>query len=148
MKAIYLLLIFLPSVALAVPAYMYDASGNPITSTGGALNIAGSISASAGGLTPFATARNVYSSTNVTTGAWVQLVASTASITNAIDLFDSSGQTLELGTGPAASETRLILIYPGGNGPQPIKIPASTRISIRAVSGTSSTGEIDLNLLN
>lgn len=143
-----IILFFLPLIAHAVPAYLYDASGNPITSTGGALNIAGSISASAGGLTPFVTARNVYSSTNVTSGAWVQLIASTASITNAIDVFDSSGQTLELGTGAAASETRLILIYPGGNGPQPVKIPASTRISIRAVSGTANTGELDINLLN
>lgn len=91
------------------------------------------------------TTRNDYSSTSVTTGAWVQLIASTASTINSFDIFDSSGQTLELGTGAAASETRLVLVFPGGNGRVPVSIAAGTRISIRAVSGTANSGEIDIN---
>lgn len=97
------------------------------------------------GRTVVTTVRNDYSSTNVTTGAWVQLVASTASIIHEFDIFDSSGQTLELGTGAAASETRLILIFPGGNGRVPVTINAATRVSIRAVSATASSGELDIN---
>lgn len=90
-------------------------------------------------------ARNAYASTNVTTGAWVQLIASTAAVINQLYLFDSSGQTLELGTGAAASETRKLIIPPGGiDGPVNIAIPAGTRISVRAVSGTASTGELTL----
>ena len=141
-----ILLFFFPIIARAVPAYMFDGSGNPLSSTGGALNVSATFTIP--GRTPFTTVRNVYSSTNVTSGAWVQLIASTGSATNAIDIFDSSGQTLELGTGAASSETRLILIYPGGNGPQPVVIPSSTRVSIRAVSGTASVGELDINFLN
>lgn len=88
--------------------------------------------------------RNDYSSVNVTTGAWVQLIASTSAIINGFLLFDSSGQTLELGTGAAAAETRKLFIVPGGfgGGLVPLAIPAGTRVSIRAVSANATAGEI------
>lgn len=89
--------------------------------------------------------RNVYSSTNVTTGAWVQLIASTAALINCITVFDSSGQTLELGTGAALSESRVMIVPPGGlGGCIRLRIPASTRLSIRAISATASVGELDI----
>lgn len=89
--------------------------------------------------------RNDYTSTNVTTGAWVQLIASTAAVINCITVFDSSGQTLKLGTGAAASETIALIIPPGGlGGCIPLKIAAGTRLSIRAISATASTGELDV----
>jgi hypothetical protein len=91
------------------------------------------------------TARNDYSSVNVTTGAWTELVASTSAAIIEIEIFDSSGSTLELGTGAAAAEARLLLVTPGGNGRVPVAIAAGTRVSIRAVSGTASAGEICLN---
>lgn len=89
--------------------------------------------------------RKDYSAGSVTTGAWVQLIASTAATINSIVLFDSSGQTLELGTGAAASETRKLIIPPGGfAGTIPLAIPAGTRVSVRAISATASTGEINI----
>lgn len=93
-------------------------------------------------------ARNVYSVTNVTTGAWVQLIASTAAAATEIQLFDSSGQTLELGIGGSGSESRVLIISPGGNGAVPLAIPSGSRISVRAISATASVGEIDVTLLN
>lgn len=94
-------------------------------------------------------ARNAYASTSVTTGAWVQLIASTAAEINAMTLFDSSGQTLELGTGAAAAETRKLIIPPGGiDGQFGINIPAGTRVSVRAVSATASVGELTLTGFN
>jgi len=94
-------------------------------------------------------ARNDYSLVNVTTGAWVELIASTASATNGITLFDSSGQTLELGAGAASSENRILIIPPGGiDGFLRLEIPSGTRVSVRAISGTANSGEIDLTLLN
>lgn len=91
------------------------------------------------------TVRNVYSSTPVTTGAWVQLVASTSIAVKEIEIFDSSGQTMELGLGGAGSEVRKLLVIPGGNGKVFCVIPAGSRVSIRAVSGSASVGEIDVN---
>lgn len=120
------------------------------TNSSGALwtAVAGTVSVSSGGKTVATTVRNDYTSTNVTTGAWVELVASLGSTVNEIEIFDSSGQTLELGTGAAAAETRLILVFPGGNGRVPTLIASGTRVSIRAVSATANAGELDINFYN
>lgn len=89
--------------------------------------------------------RNDYTSTNVTTGAWVQLIASTPGTINFLTIFDSSGNTMEIGTGAAASETRVLLIPPGGFDDQiSLTIASGTRVSIRAVSGNATSGEFDL----
>ena len=89
--------------------------------------------------------RNDYTSTSVTTAAYVQLVASTGSAVNKIEIFDSSGETLKIAFGAAASEVDQFLVFPGGQGAININIPASTRVSIKAVSNTASVGEIDIN---
>jgi len=89
--------------------------------------------------------RNDYSSVNVTTTAYVQLVASTTLATTLIEIFDSSGQTLYLATGGSGSEVNQLIIYPGGNGQIPFAIPAGSRVSIKAISATASVGEIDIN---
>jgi hypothetical protein len=92
-------------------------------------------------------ARLVYSSTNVTTGAWTQLLASVgATAIKEIEIFDSSGEILELGLGAAGSEASSSFIIPGGNGRIPLQIPAGTRLSIKAVSATVNSGEIVVNL--
>lgn len=92
--------------------------------------------------------RLLYSSTNVTTGAWVELVASISGSCSQITVFDSSGQTMELGVGPAGSEVIQFLVFPGGNGTQDLFIPQGSRVAIKAVSGTASSGELDLNCFN
>lgn len=89
--------------------------------------------------------RNDYSSVNVTTSAYVQLVASLTTTTTEIEIFDSSGQDLVLATGGAGSEVDQVSIFPGGNGRIPLAITSGTRISIKAVSGTASTGIILIN---
>lgn len=90
--------------------------------------------------------RNVYASTNVTTAAYVQLIASTGAAVSEIEIFDSSGQTLALAFGAAASEVQQINIFPGGNGRIPLAIPAATRVSVIALSATANVGELDINL--
>lgn len=103
---------------------------------------------SIGGKTYVTSARYTYTSP-VNTSDWVQIIASTSAAISQITLFDSSGQTLELGTGAAASETRKLIIPPGGiDGALPFVIPISTRVSIRAVSATASVGELDLTCFN
>jgi len=80
----------------------------------------------------------VKNSGTVTSGAWVQLIASTAAAAKKLLVFDSSGYSLELGVGAAASEVRKLIIPPGGlNGPIPLAIPAGSRISIRAINTTA-----------
>lgn len=92
--------------------------------------------------------RNDYSSTNVTTGAFVELTASLTQAMSQMEIFDSSGETLEIATGAAASEVVRFRIFPGGNGFVPLDntiFAAATRVSVRAVSGTASVGELTIN---
>jgi hypothetical protein len=84
----------------------------------------------------------------VTTGAWTELDAALDATTGWIELFDSSGQTMELGQGPAGSETRICLVPPGGFAvPRALLLPQGMRLSIRAVSADATSGELVINLL-
>lgn len=143
------------AVTTAAPSYT-TAQTSPLSlTTAGALRVDGSavtqpvslatVVPSTGRSKANAPVRNDYTSTSVTTGAYVQLVASTTSTTNRIEIFDSSGQTLKIATGAAASEVDLMNIFPGGNGIVDVTIPSGTRVSVRAVSATASVGELDIN---
>ena len=103
------------------------------------------ISVSASGKTAVNLARIDYSVTSVTTGAYVQLLASTSAAVSEVEIFDSSGQTLVFATGGAGSESDKVYVFPGGNGRIPLSIAASTRIAIKAVSATANAGEISVN---
>lgn len=90
--------------------------------------------------------RKDYSAGSVTTAAWVQLIASTPNQTSFIQIFDSSGETMQLGVGAPGSEVVQMIIPPGGNDYTPLYIPFHARISIRAVSGNAISGENDISL--
>lgn len=94
--------------------------------------------------------RTVYSSTNVGTTNWVVLSSSLPNTVSSISVFDSSGQTMEIGmcnaSATANSEVRQFLVPPGGIAVK-IQIPSNQRISIRAVSAAATTGESDMNAL-
>ena len=87
-----------------------------------------------------------YVASPVTSAAYVQLVASTVSEVNKIEIFDSSGEALILAVGAAASEVEQLLIFPGGNGPVDLYIPYGSRIAIRAKSTTANSGFLAINL--
>lgn len=89
--------------------------------------------------------RNDYTATSVTTAAYTQLIASTAAAYSAIEIFDSSGQTLKLAIGGSGAEVDQFIIFPGGNGRIPFTVASGSRISIRALSATANSGEIDIN---
>lgn len=84
---------------------------------------------------------------SVTSSAWVELIASTAAAAKGLCLFDSSGVSLELGIGAAASETRKLIVPPGGlNGFIPLAIPAGSRVSVRALNTTADYTDSELLL--
>lgn len=90
--------------------------------------------------------RNDYSSTNVTTSAYVELDSALDSRVSEIELFDSSGQTLVLAIGASGSEVDTMYIMPGGNGRVRLLLEEGTRLSVKAVSGNATTGELTINL--
>lgn len=89
---------------------------------------------------------NNYSSTNVTTSSYTQLIASTTSAAKKISIFDSSGQAMILAIGAAGSEVIQVYVPPGGADFN-LAIPANVRIAIKALTATASSGYILLNLL-
>lgn len=90
--------------------------------------------------------RNSYVSTTVTTSAYVQMVASTSNETSMVCIFDSSGQDLVLATGASGFEIVQMEIIPGGNGCEPLSIPAGSRIAVEAKSANAATGYLLVNL--
>ena len=89
-----------------------------------------------------------YSSGNVTTAAWTQLIATTAADINLLCITDQSGQVMELGVGAAASESRIFLVAPGFSGCIPIRIASGSRVAVKAVSATASSGYLTISGLN
>lgn len=122
-----------------------DITGTVSLPTGAAT--AAGVAALRDGRTYVTSARHAYSGANVTTGAWTELVAATGDTINELHIFDSSGQTLELGVGAAASEARRFLIPPGGFGaPISLQIASGSRIAVRAVSGNATSGELTITM--
>lgn len=118
-------------------------SGNATT---GEINIS-FLGSGTAGISSVALARNDYTGTPVTTGAYQQLVAALPDQVNKLFIFDSSGQTLVLATGPAGFEVDKIYIPPGGNGLIDLMIPSGLRVAIKAISGNATTGEINVSFL-
>jgi hypothetical protein len=139
--------------ALAIVGVRNDAGISPVSADGdfqllqfdSAGNLRTSAAAAAVSHAKVNLIRNDYSVTNVTTAAYVQLVASTAAAISYLDIFDSSGETMVFAVGAAAAEVDQFYIYPGGNGKIELTIPIASRLSVKAVSATASVGELDIN---
>lgn len=86
-----------------------------------------------------------YSSGNVTTAAYTTLVGSMPAQCSQVEIFDSSGQSLYLAVGAAASEQNKIIVVPGGNGKVPLEVSAATRLSIKALTANATSGYIVIN---
>lgn len=90
-----------------------------------------------------------YAVTNVTTGAYVQLNASTATAINYLSIFDSSGNPMILAVGAPGSEVDQIYVPPGGSvGGYSLYIPAGSRISYKALTVNSTSGNLIITGLN
>lgn len=85
-----------------------------------------------------------YSSINVTTSAWVQIIASTSAIIKEWDIFSGTGEVIEIGTGTVGNEVRFALIGPGG-ATFSHQIASGSRIALRAVTGTANAGDFSMN---
>lgn len=88
-----------------------------------------------------------YSGTNVTTGAYVQLIASTATSTSHLEICDTSGQSLKIATGAASSEVDIASTTVSGCVYINYYIPAGTRLSIEAINASATTGYSIVSLI-
>lgn len=81
-----------------------------------------------------------YATTNVTTSAYVQLVAATPITVSRLQVCDTSGKILKISSGAASSELDLFTVSVSGCVIVPYYIIAGTRLSIKAVDANATTG--------
>lgn len=92
-----------------------------------------------------------FASTNVTTGAWVEIEDSTTAPCSALEIFNGGGSILKISQGAAGSEDSAELPYyilPGGSQiVLPIEISKGKRLAVKAVDQNSTFGSLVLNFL-
>lgn len=113
---------------------------------GTAVPVSGTITSTPGSQLANAPIENVYSSTNITTAAYVQLVASTTNTMNNIYIFDSSGQSMIFAIGASGSEVPQLYVQPGG-GQYTLNIPSGTRIAYKALTANATSGYLTMSFL-
>ena len=86
-----------------------------------------------------------YSVTPVTTAAFVQIESSVPKNVRAVEVFDSSGSTLQLAYGPTGSEVLALQIIPGGNELRPLLLNLGLPLSLKAIDADALVGECVLN---
>lgn len=87
------------------------------------------------------TIRKDYTVTPVTTLTWLEFTVSTAFAISRWNVFDSSGQTLQIAQGAIGAEVIMFYITPGGVEIEH-RITAGVRLSVKAVSADATVGEI------
>lgn len=89
-----------------------------------------------------------FASTNVTTSAYVQLVASTSNKMNQIFISDTSGQVMIFAVGGSGSEVNQLIVPQGGQDVWTnLTIAAGSRLSYKAQTGTASSGYLVMGFL-
>lgn len=86
-----------------------------------------------------------FASTNVDTSAWVELSASLGHNNITAQISNGSDKDLKLGYGPAGGEVDLIYVPASQNVIVPFHIGQSTRLAVRSLSGTASSGRLVIN---
>lgn len=81
-----------------------------------------------------------YSSTNVTTGAYVTQWASTPTSASHIQICDTSGHVLKIAVGAAGSEFDIATVQVSGCVVVPIYVAPGTRLSLKAIDANATTG--------
>lgn len=89
-----------------------------------------------------------YAGGNVTTGAYVQVIASTPTSIGRLQIVDTSTKILKIAIGPSGSEKDICTtaVFSGATI-VPYFIPAGTRISIKAIDATATAGYNILSLI-
>lgn len=97
---------------------------------------------------PSEIARIAFATTNVTTAAYVTLIAATAKDNIAISFQETSGQSFILAIGPAGSEVDTMIIPSTAYAIWPFHVAKGTRLSLKSYNATASTGEFTTTLYN
>lgn len=86
---------------------------------------------------------NDCSSVNITTSAYLELIAAITKGVSAVRITNSSGRDIKIATGASGAEVDYILVPTAKNsGIVPVNWSAGTRISAKAFVGSAVTGVV------
>jgi len=83
----------------------------------------------------------------VTNAAYTEIIASTSDAVTRVNIFDSSGEIIELALGAAGGETRKMII-PAGGISTAVLIASGTRVAIKSLTNDVSEGLLVVNLIS
>lgn len=89
--------------------------------------------------------RHDYVANPVDSVSYFQIESDLPNNVRAVEIFDSSGSTVELAYGPAGSEVRAIQIVPGGNELRPLILNRGMALSLKSLSADAVAGECTIN---
>lgn len=109
------------------------------------------VKASAVGASPVKMFRNLYATTNVTTAAYLTVLSyPSGGPISRINNIDTSTRVMVLSYASRCNllsfPANSVILPAGGIGSVPLDIPANQCIGITGLSGTASSGELDLTL--
>lgn len=90
--------------------------------------------------------RFLASDTAIPFASYLEIVASTSLIANAVHFFNGTGFSVILAFGSAGSEVDQFIFPPSGDV-VPLRVPAGTRLTLKAFSANITSGEIVVNLI-
>jgi hypothetical protein len=98
---------------------------------------------------PVAKFLHSYTSTPVTTAAWVEIISATTAPCSALEIFSGNGAIIKLSLGAAgqedASEIKYYVIPGGSSILLPIEVAKGKRISAKSMDTTANSGSLVFN---
>jgi len=88
-----------------------------------------------------------YATTNVTSAAYVVLIASTSTSTRGLEICDTSGQLVKFAIGATGSETDIVSNQPSSCKFLVYYVPQGTQISVKAIATSATTGYSVVSLI-
>jgi hypothetical protein len=90
--------------------------------------------------------RLLTSSTNIPFATYLEVVSSTSLLANAVHFFNGTGFSVILAFGSSGSEVDQFIFPPSGDV-VPLRVPAGTRLTLKAFTADITTGEVVINLI-
>lgn len=88
-----------------------------------------------------------YASTNVTTSAYLPIIAGTAVACSKLEITDTSGKVIKVAVGDQGNQKDICSAAVSGTVIVPVYIPAGSNVWLKAIDSTASTGFNVVSLL-
>lgn len=88
-----------------------------------------------------------FSSSNISTSSYTELISSTSAITRKISIFLGTGTPMYLAVGASSSEVDKFIISPGMDRTIEVNIPAGSRLSLKSIGSAITASTMIVNLM-